>query len=89
MNQDYAEGFILCDTCNHKDHDAGRCDRCNCGEAEIVHPTGGWSAYARQVNGREGWVTDWDTAPVGALRKSAYFGKTPLSIRGRKSTKDV
>lgn len=36
-----------CVTCNHKDHDAGRCSKCNCGESERIHygESMGWGGY--------------------------------------------
>jgi hypothetical protein len=28
-----------CTICNHDEHDAGQCKRCNCGESEIIQRT--------------------------------------------------
>lgn len=36
---------MSCSTCNHADHDAGRCKQCNCGESEIGFNTSNSRAY--------------------------------------------
>jgi hypothetical protein len=27
---------MSCKTCNHEDHNAGKCKQCNCGESEVI-----------------------------------------------------
>ncbi len=31
---------VFCPTCHHAPHQPGQCEQCNCGESEIVVPTG-------------------------------------------------
>lgn len=31
---------MTCPVCEHAEHHAGECKRCNCGESEICHPSG-------------------------------------------------
>lgn len=31
-----------CETCFHKEHDAGQCKKCNCGQSDLIHSSYGF-----------------------------------------------